>query len=226
MRIDVRSTAVAAGVAFALSAFIGIVGGVQLGVLLLRALLIGALFGAGTVGVGFLIERYLPELKNLETSNGERETGGNVDIVVDDDPLADDGIPAQLPEDGDSSEPGYVTEDPQELSEVDESDDEVGAGPAEDRDEGVTSDGEGVASFRPGIEAAEVAGPAETDEDVEDLVEADDAETLPDMGRMQDAFAAPAESEQSSGPSETDSLGGDPSIYAQAIRTALKRDEG
>ena len=219
MRIDVRTTAVAAGVAFGLSALIGMIGGVQFGVLLLRALIIAAIFGGGAIGVMFLIDRFLPELQQLPDRSANVETGGSVDIVVDDDPLAGDGLPAQLPEYGSEG-----ADEDTEVLPVDDGGDE-GEG-LSDTDELSGDSDDTEPAFEPGIAADEVRTETGSEEDLEELAEESDAESLPDMERMSDSFVAPVDSEETSGTSETNAYGGDPSMYAQAIRTALKRDEG
>jgi hypothetical protein len=153
-----------------------------------------------------------------------------VDIVVDDDPLAGDGLPTQLPEEAS----GAADYEEAEMLPVDDEGGEGEAYSAEDepvgnaeREESLSADSdESAPAFQPGISAAEVATETDSEEDLEELAEESDADSLPDMERMSDSFVAPVDSDESSGKSRTNSLGGDPSMYAQAIRTALKRDEG
>lgn len=83
MKIDWRVSTIVAGAAFVLSALIGLIGNVSFGALLVRALLSAAAFGAGAIGLRFVIDRFLPELLAASPPETEAEPGKSVDIVVD-----------------------------------------------------------------------------------------------------------------------------------------------
>lgn len=216
MRIEWRMIAAVAGAAFVLSALVGVIGGVSFGVLLLRALVIAAVFAGGSLGVGFAVDHFLPELHQSTAAAGEKESGGTVDIVVDDDLLTDDSLSAQLPEEtADNSE------------DVDDAAELAQAGDDESTDEGelLAEESPATGTFSPGIQATEVGSSGSEEEEVEELAEDTDAEALPDMDRMSGSFVAPPEAGESAGPEESGSTGGDPSIMARAIQTVLKREE-
>ncbi|MFO7848867.1 MAG: hypothetical protein R6V67_02800, partial [Spirochaetia bacterium] len=78
--------------AFVISLFSGIIGGVGFFTILLRAVIGAVLFGLLGGGIVMFLERMIPELFALEGAEeaeieepGEAETGGNVDITLDED---------------------------------------------------------------------------------------------------------------------------------------------
>lgn len=130
MKIDWRVSAITAGAAFLLSALIGLIGDVSFGALLVRALLSAAAFGAGAIGLRFVIDRFLPELLAASPPETEAEPGKSVDIVVDGEEdltseavLMDDAPPQNTPDDA----PGPV--DVEEVAvELPETDDQEESG--------------------------------------------------------------------------------------------------
>lgn len=72
------------------SIFFGLVGGIQFGVILLRALISALLCGGILALTSFLFKRFLSESKNdFSSDNASPVTGGLVDITVDEDVLPD-----------------------------------------------------------------------------------------------------------------------------------------
>ena len=195
MRFDWRASAVAAAAALVLSLLSGIIGGVGFGALVVRGIISGVVFGAGAAGVSYVIDRYLPDLKQSMQGGGTTDgppagepgsTGSQVDIVVDDE-VDIDGPGASdfdLEETEEPAAPGASGgEDVEELEQDDgfgestPSGDQTSTGTGES-----TSPGEGTdaaaadnaaaddAAFTPGLAAERVhAGGAE--EEVAELEE-------------------------------------------------------
>ncbi|MFP4549799.1 MAG: hypothetical protein ACLFNT_03255, partial [Spirochaetales bacterium] len=90
MSIGWRTTAIVAGAALVLSVLVGVLGGVAFGTILIRGLLGAFAFGAGSIGIRYLVDRYLPELRQGQEVQQESPHGSRVDIVVDDDPLEEE----------------------------------------------------------------------------------------------------------------------------------------
>jgi len=96
---NLKFSAFFAGSAFVVATLTGILAGVELGVILLRALLGGALFGGFGYGAYVLISARLPELVSAGSGTAAgasaepegAEYGQNVDIVVDDDTEGPEG---------------------------------------------------------------------------------------------------------------------------------------
>lgn len=82
MSVNWKAVAIASSGAFLLSFLTGLVAGVGFGALLWRAVIFGALFGAGTVSSSYAMQRWLPELLSQDAVS---ETGRHVDMTVGDD---------------------------------------------------------------------------------------------------------------------------------------------
>jgi hypothetical protein len=251
---DLRASLVAATAAAVLSALVGIISGVGVVALLLRAVLGGVLFGALFYGAMFLARSYLPGLslgaEKPEAYRSEEEgRGGAVDIV--------------LPEEGPEGEfaAGTFREDTRR----EEARREEPAGPLEPRtletvaaashtDTAPAQHSAIAGTGRPFDQEGEpeelgsLIGPEETDEPAAALPLAaapglssfDDLDVLPDLDGFSDSFApaefhnGAAESSVSAAPRAASSRGAsgslrteslDPASLAQAVRTILKRDQ-
>lgn len=239
MRIDWRASAVAAGVAFLLSFLTGIIGGVSFGALLVRAILGAIVFGAGAAGVSYLIDRFLPDLKESLASGGSgqaRPSGGRVNIVVDDEsdggPFESNDFDLEEADEPDSDE-SYGSESDAGVADANDIDDDAETGEleeAEPMDAELLEPEEDDRAFRPGIAArrVETGGPDEEVEDLEEAVpeetapEAASSDSLPDIEGFSGSFAdAPPEELRE----DSNASGEDPGIMARAIRTVLKREE-
>lgn len=217
MSIDWRTTAIVAGAALVLSVLVGILGGVAFGTILVRGLLGAIAFGAGSVGIRYLVDRYLPELRQEKADQIESTQGSRVDIVVDDDPLEGELQPeAPMPSGADSEEEHDVEELDQvgELDEVGESEQVEGEEPANEPAEGADptrENDEQEQQFRPGVNAEVLSS----------------QESLPDMNSFSETFTElPTDAEVSEEEDvEGSHSGEDPSIMARAIQTVLKRGE-
>lgn len=178
MRFDWRASAVAATAALVLSLLSGILGGVGFGALVVRGIIGGVVFGAGAAAVSYVIDRYLPDLKQSmqgggasdgQSADGQGTPGGRVDIVVDDE-VDTGGLGASDFDLEEAEEPGVSSgsgdEDVEELEQDDGAEDAVADDAAADR---AAAD---HAAFTPGLAAERVhAGGA--DEEVTELEEAD-----------------------------------------------------
>ena len=87
MRFDWRVSAGAAGVAFLLSLFTGIVTGVPFGTAVGRAMLGALIFAVAAAALWFVADRYLPGIGRSEggdRSDEDDRPGSRVDVVIDD----------------------------------------------------------------------------------------------------------------------------------------------
>jgi hypothetical protein len=218
-------TIIAAAGCLVLSLLTGIIAGVGFWALILRALLMGILGGALALGLRWLLIRFLPELTGAAMERPampEGEMGQNVDIVVTDPESreADDGTAgAARREDVENfEEAGAEPETAAARGRAGESDfteelEELKSSPI------LTSKAEGDESSYQTVKPPDVI---------------EDVDVLPDLESFQDSFAvsAPSGEEGSESASEerssrAPSRGGganDPDLIAQAIRTALARD--
>lgn len=223
MNFDWRVSAVAAGVAFVLSLIVGVIAGVAFGAILLRAFIWALLFGVGAAGLVYVVDRFIPELRQSLKQSAKDQAeqpvaGESVDIVVDEDLLGEDSpVPiAAAPDAGgdqevleelDAAEPdesggsGYDPESPLAAATASESPQALAEGDAE--------------------AGAEVVG--EPEELEEAPPEAGSTSSLPDIDGFSGSF------EESKGTDEIidsgESSGEDTASMARAIRTVLKREE-
>jgi predicted lipid-binding transport protein (Tim44 family) len=220
--IDWKIIAGLGGFAFIISLLTGLVSGVQFGILLLRAIVGGAVFAGLGFGGGYLIEKFLPELLHGETATSREETGGTVDIVV-----------------NDKEEEEEVKEKPAEAalsSEAGSTDNEEGPEAETEDQDSFVEEVEETASME-GEETVETIETEDEDdaEVVEELTDADDTvEALPEIDSFSDSFTsedvpdAEGELSGSGGSSETLDVMGeerDPNTVVKAIQTMIKRDE-
>lgn len=223
MSIDWKPVAVSALLAFIIAVVTAGISGIPFGLLLLRAVLGALIFGAGAVGVQFLVAKFLPELVN--PSEESPQVGGSVDIVVSDE------------EEG----PERESEDeyPEEPSEADEdsafrpgmpaaSVDSAGEPLVEEVEEAEAGlDGEAAESF-PDHETDEAEDADAVDDQSEGAVAAAESsvDTLPDVGEFTDSFMADAAHDApAQDTAEPTGDGQDPESIAKAIRTLMKREE-
>ena len=241
--VNVKLAGYSAAAAFVVSFFTGLLAGVSFGVIVLRALIGGALFGAATLVARMLIERYVPDLLALTTAEKEesRRSGGGIDISVGDDT---DGLPASAPaagaaddsEGGASSNSGSLFDESliEEVAEAPLDEEQTGGSHrAEDSDGGKSTfgDGEGLpdldgsGSFEPGLGAEHVssgesAAPSSGDREKADDQGAQDDTDVEGIDSLDDISG----STSSTGKTQGNSEGGDPKMMAEAIRTVLKRE--
>jgi hypothetical protein len=235
---DLRVSIIAAAAAALLSALVGIIAGVPFGILLLRALLGGAVFGSIVYGGYFVARRFLPVAPGAQTAGqaSETEAGSHsIDIVLPGETpdgflgrgRAEEAEDFGKPLDEMALAGGAPRESSLSLSPDD--DDDADSGLEEVGSLLPPEDGEGKSAAVPRPESA--GGTA-----------FDDLDVLPDLDGFSETFAG-TEFAGSSEPAETalsrrpDSRfkggqrGGDgsehpdPASLAQAVRTILKRDQ-
>jgi hypothetical protein len=80
--MNVTPFLIAAGVGFVLSFLGGLIGGVGLGEIILRALFSAVLFGAGAFGLGILLQNFFPELFESSEQATVGENGDQVNMKV------------------------------------------------------------------------------------------------------------------------------------------------
>ena len=199
MKIDWRVSTIAAGSAFLLSVLVGVIGNVSFGVLILRAVVAGIIFGAGAVGILILVDRFIPELRSAATPP-DATAGGSVDIVVE----GDDDLPGPV-----GSEEGPPAEDGGALG----PDEMEASTSAPEGSDGVLEEAEESDSDK-----APVYSVADTEE-VEEISSGDD---LPSVEPMQGGFTEVPLGDEGLG--DAPASGEDPELMARAIRTVLKRE--
>ena len=183
MRFDWRASAVAATAALVLSLLSGILGGVGFGALVVRGIIGGVVFGAGAAAVSYVIDRYLPDLKQSmqgggasdgQSADGQGTPGGRVDIVVDDE-VDTGGLGANDFDLEEAEEPAVSSvsgdEDVEELEQDDGAEDAVADDTAAE-DAAAEDAAADHAAFTPGL-AAERVHTGGADEEVTELEEAD-----------------------------------------------------
>ncbi len=201
---DWKIVVIFAAGAFFLSVTAGIIGGVSAGVILLRALAGGIIFG----GFGYLLQflllpKFLPELLESGGDSGDtgvhEVSGSNVDIVIDDNEPAVDTAAAE----------SRSTEEPDEFSESGGDVPETGVSMEEEAE--ISSGG-----------ASEI---------VSSEIETGDSGELPNIDAFSDVFNS-VEVDADKGASLTgavsvDIMGQqeDPGTVAKAIRTIMKKDQ-
>lgn len=231
MGFHIRTAIILASLAAAIAFLFGVLAGVPFGTVVLRTVLGGVVFAGIGYGAAVLIERFLPELLEMDDAADEDTGGETLDVSVGDDSEDDDIRRAafQRPdEDGttasDSSDPGSATNSTQESAQASQDSAEDGFQPGiradlvEEIQESRVDDDSGSA-------ADEASTAASGDEPAPDEVAA--LESLPDMEGMEDAFIsteqptideAPANEEGSADTQQAQEI-------AQAIRTVLQREE-
>ncbi|MFP4382432.1 MAG: hypothetical protein ACLFST_13625 [Spirochaetia bacterium] len=237
----------AAAGAFLIAFIIAGVAGVGFGKMILRGFLGALVFGALGAGLSIVIARFLPELltPQEQTSAEEdfkpKETGRNVDVVVENDEeigagvynleVADDEELEEIAGDstGDSEEPAADLEPAEDLPESGEAGSGENVNFNEDTDDSLVEEVEELSPEEDDSEEFRESIAAETVEPD------DDVENLPDVdrfsGSFQDTLEQDEENEQEEPPrkqfspeQENPFPDQDPETMARAIRTALKRD--
>lgn len=198
---------------FVLSFFVGVVGGVMFGPLLLRAILWSVVFALLGSAAYYVISRFLPEILG-STEEPEKGTGV-VDIVLPGDnphEKMSDSFAEELPErDGESwsgeRSAGEMAEEVEELRPV---------------------SGEGSAAN----EDSQTSAATESDDDFFSEIQEErssSVEELPEFESETNEFSggAPAKPRSAGRGAPVDLLGGkaDPEEVARAIRTVLKKDQ-
>jgi hypothetical protein len=236
---DLRASLIAAGTAAVLSSLIGLIAGVGLLALVLRALIGGLFFGAAVYGLILLAKRFLPGL--LSASEGdetpafqgpEPSRGARVDIVLPGEGLepigqgegggGSFGRAAGALDGGMSAEEASLLEPDGLVSET-----EAAIPPSAGR----ASSEEGASS---GILGSSQAGQQASDSGHRPSSNFEDLDVLPDLEGFTDTFAAsefgakaaearPAATSSQASSGSRDGM--DPAALAQAVRTILKRDQ-
>jgi hypothetical protein len=203
MKIDWRVSAITAGSAFFLSVLIGVLGNVSFGVLILRAIVAAAVFGAGAIGATVVIDRFLPELRRPTLPSADSAIGNSVDIVV---------------EGGD--EFGTV------MGDSDEGDEELGAVDTGAEDDVVELSADDSGGLLEEVEENDNIGEGTTvyaADELEEIEEASSGDDLLSVDSMTDSFTEVPLGEDPV--VDVSDSGGDPELMAKAIRTVLKREE-
>jgi len=211
----------AAGAAFVLSFLIGIISGVGIAVVLLKALIFAAVFFALSCLVLWLISQFLPELLNPgEDELGFPISGSKVDIS-----LGDEQIPGAFPTDnselvddiaGRPATPAKSAALPLDQGENAEYNGEKGI----EDDLGVLESPD----FAPEGMMGEVG--AEALPDMDGLAETESEDVTDEVAAADIDFES-SESRRSSSSSKKPGMAGDfnPKELAQAIQTVLKKDD-
>lgn len=197
MQQNPKAVVIAGVGAMVIALLAGLIGGVALGTLLLRAVLGGLLFAALAMALQLLVRRYLPELMELSGGAPDSDVGRHVDMVVDDE--VDLLTPVEEPsseEESDSIDVEELSGDEEELveevSEVEEGGDNESSIPPKVPDVDLSS-----VDKLPDLDG--FAGSFQEDGTVEVVDEDDDSVAMPG--------------------------GQDAQTIAKAIQTVMKRDE-
>lgn len=95
MKVNFKMCSFTAAAAFVLSFFIALISGAGFGISLLRAIILAVCFGALSVGISFVYDKFLNE-KSYDASSTESTSdsaptiGNKVDITIDDEELQED----------------------------------------------------------------------------------------------------------------------------------------
>lgn len=95
MKVNFKMCSFTAAAAFVLSFFIALISGAGFGISLLRAIILAVCFGALSVGINFVYDKFLNE-KSYDASSTESTSdsaptiGNKVDITIDDEELQED----------------------------------------------------------------------------------------------------------------------------------------
>lgn len=95
MKVNFKMCSFSAAIAFVLSFFIALISGAGFGISLLRAIILAVCFGALSVGISFVYDKFLNE-KSYDASSTESTSdsaptiGNKVDITIDDEELQED----------------------------------------------------------------------------------------------------------------------------------------
>lgn len=237
MSIQWKPVAVSALLAFIIVVVTAGISGVPFGVLLFRAVLGALIFGAGALGVQYLVAKFLPELvesgDGVDSSNGAPEAGGSVDIVIsdDDDELEEEVDETEASDGPPEFEPGMPAATAPDDGEFAASGQDTGDVPADDGEPLVEVVEEAELENEPASEPdseAETASAPEAESEPEEVAVAgnESVDTLPDVGEFTDSFMADAAQEEPpQDTARTTDDGQDPESIAKAIRTLMKREE-
>ncbi len=95
MKVNFKMCSFTAAAAFVLSFFIALISGAGFGISLLRAIILAVCFGALSVGISFVYDKFLNEKSydgssTESTSDSASAIGNKVDITIDDEELQED----------------------------------------------------------------------------------------------------------------------------------------
>lgn len=239
MNVDWRWAAGPAAVAFVLSLLTGVLAGVEFITLLLRAILGSALFSVVGTGIGFLVQRQLPELLTVQ-ARGSAEPTHRVDITVGDEEEAG----ASEAESSTDENGELASLDAEDIDSVEPKEEETDLSPPrqasqDDITESLVEEVEEAA-----LPDEELSKASQFDDEEEESQELESVDELPDIGGFEGAFddGTGAEggdgyggeesslSDFSSGtrskrsPPDGFDAGNDPAHIAKALQTMLKRD--
>jgi hypothetical protein len=241
MNVDWRWAAGPAAAAFILSLLTGILAGVEFATLLLRAILGSVFFSVVGTGIGFVVQRQLPELLNVQPE-GSAEPSHRVDITLGDEeeagvstdqtPTGEEGGLASLEaEDIESVEPRREEEAAQAAPPLQASQQDITESLVEEVEEAALPD-------------EELSKASQFDQEETGSEELESVDELPDIGGFEGAFDDGTGAEGGEGYGGEDSslsdfssgtgskrstpegfdAGNDPAHIAKALQTMLKRD--
>jgi hypothetical protein len=211
MELNWRWGALAGAAAFLVSLFFGVLAGVFLGPLVLRALIGGIVFAVIGMACSELVNRFLPELVEPEARSAAADgSGENVDIVIQDEAEAaetGDGF-SDSDRDRSSGDMDNLVEEVEESSVV-----ETGREAAKSAS----------TRFQPGAEPVAVGAA---------LVEDADIDELPDLNRFSGSFvqerfpeAGTARNSPAGSAASGTATDSNPQLMARGIQTLLKKDQ-
>ena len=225
---DTKIVFLIAACAAALAFISGLFGRVSFGIVLLRTLIGGVLFGVFSYGAGVLLKRFIPEIFELSSGKSEEddhdvpfesaenhERGGNLNIVLE------------------GEDPSYSASDEEENVSFQTDDRDNGFIEEIHELESEAEDSSGKpASKGHSARKAAVSDSADILEDYGDL---SDVDVLPDLEEFSDSFESVAAAQNDDSFSEksrasnnkVDMLEGqhDPATVAKAVRTIIRRDQ-
>ncbi len=235
MDSGIRVSAGAGLIAFVLSTLVGAFSRISFGIILIRALLLGILFGLLGFGVVFVYRRFLSDSSNGEgsedsfVSEGDSERGQVVDIVLPEGPGVDYSAVEQ---NRDMSEDDATAPLPAYSG---------GANSHEMSSNELAKEVESIRAenTRPSSSSRDVETAHVTSQAVRPSVSMDTLDVLPDLDVLSDSFIGSISEENdgesaprsdvpitgsfSSGGSSGD--GGDPVLLAKAVQTLLRKDQ-
>ncbi len=207
---DWKMIAISAGIAFLLSFISGFLGRVSLGVLILRALTGGIVFGILALGISVLMRRFLPELYEIQQDS---------ELTAEEVHAAGSSVPGIV----ESADTSGVQVDISIGDVETESAEEIHGTPDNSVLEGDSSGN--TALVEEVVETGNADSPAEQGQVPAGL------DTLPDMGVFSNSFVGDVD-EMGGGTGKTgsptlDIMGEeqDPELVVRAVRTMVKKDQ-
>ncbi|MAG13895.1 MAG: hypothetical protein CMN78_04805 [Spirochaetales bacterium] len=196
MNLNWKLPSISGGAAFVLSLLAGVFGGVGFGTILIRGFLGGVIFATLSLGVDYLLRKFIPDMFQAEAPAVAGAQGSKIDITIDED------IPRERSGDDNAKEDSEESLE----SELEQSE-EVTANLSENAEIHVDDDGSAKE------ESTFSAKNLPSFDSLEDTF----ADTIND--------GEEAESAQSGSSIDVLGAEEDPAIVAEAVRTLMKRDQ-